>query len=145
MTLFPVRDLKLMSEAEYQKAIIKSCTKAGYLVNRVYKMKTNRGAWLTSTTLVGLPDLMAIGRGHTLWIEVKTANGPVSAEQLLLLDRFADIDSNRCWLVRPTDDLQLLANWIARPADAPRRFGFDDAMLVAAQINSTGKTTKKVT
>ena len=141
MTLFPDA-LKLLSEKEYQDAIVARLKDCDYLVNHTYRLKTDSGAWRTSTTLKGMPDLMAVGRGHTLWIEVKTAGGAVSAEQLVILDTFARVETNRCWLVRPTDDLQSLADWIERPANAPRRFGFDEATLQSALRNST-RTTRK--
>ena len=100
--------------------------------------------WLTSTTLKGLPDVMAVGRSVTLWIEVKSVHGPVHAEQLQVLEAFAEIETNRCWLVRPTDDLQALANWIERPADAPRRFGWDPAMLESALKNTSLRTSRRI-
>jgi len=133
----------VLSEAEFQRALIDRFKECGYLVNRVYRLRTQSGAWLTSTTLKGLPDLMAVGRSCTVWTEVKSAVGAVSAEQLVVLDAFAEIETNRCWLVRPTDDLQAIANWIQDPLSAPRRFGFDAGTLGAALRTKSGKTTRR--
>jgi hypothetical protein len=87
---------------------------------------------------------MAVGRGHTLWIETKGVLTAVDAEQLHVLDRFAELcPTNRCWLIRPTDDLQEIANWIWWPETSPVRFGWDETTLARAVKNRARKTTKR--
>ena len=134
----------ILSEKDFQAALIDRFKECDYLVNRVFTTRNARGIWLTTTTLKGLPDVMAVGRGHTCWVEVKREGGSVRVDQLLVLDAFAEIETNRCWLVRPTDDLQALANWIERPADAPRRFGWDAGMLESALKNTSQRTSKSI-
>jgi|GEM_PF-2190593 hypothetical protein len=143
MSLFELRSQ--VGESTFQKEVlIPGLKKFGYLVNYVFRMKTSDGRWLTSTTLKGLPDIMAVGHGCTLWIEVKGPHTAISAAQVIVLDFFAGAcPTNRCWLLQPTDDWQMIANWIARPLDAPQRYGWSAALLDWAQKNPTGKTTKR--
>ena len=143
MTLFDLR--AQVGESDFQKKVlIPALKRFEYLVNYVFTMQTKDGRWLTSTTLKGLPDIMAVGHGHTLWIEVKGAHGAISAAQVIILDRFAElVPTNRCWILDPTDDWQAIANWIARPEDAPRRFGWSPGLLDWAQKNPAGKTTRR--
>ena len=141
VTLFEVRGA--LSEREFSKRLVEFAKKKGYLVNHVYPLRTPSGM-RTSTTLRGLPDLMFVGRGHTLWVEVKGPKTPVSAEQLVVLDRFAELcPTNRCWLLRPRDDWELIGRWIVWPEEAPRRYGWDEKTLAAATNTKAGRTAKR--
>lgn len=140
-SLFGVRD---MTERDFQSGVLVPCLKdAGYLVSHVFRLRTSNGEWRTSCTLKGLPDLMGVGRGHTLWIEVKGPKTPITIDQLLVLDAFADgCPTNRCWVLRPNDDWDAIVQWIYYPADAPVRYGFDDEMIRRAARNPTRRTSK---
>jgi hypothetical protein len=132
-----------LTERQFSNILIEALHRFGYLVNHVYPLQTKTG-FRTSTTLKGLPDLMAVGKGHTLWIEVKGPKTAIYADQLHVLDRFAELcPTNRCWLLRPSDDWQAIAQWIAYPEDAPRRFGWTPEMLERVMRNRAGKTTRR--
>ena len=139
MTLFQIENL---TERQLQKEkLVPFLVLERYKVNQVYKLQTKTGRWLTSTTLVGLPDVMAVGRGHTLWIEVKGNTTPIESRQIELLEFFAaTCPTNRCWVVRPKDCWDDICDWIHNPADAPSTYGWTKDALQKALGNQRQRT-----
>jgi hypothetical protein len=113
-----------MSERQFQTVIQKSLTKEGWRYNHVYRAKMHDGTWRTTTTAVGLPDLMAFRRGFILAIECKAVHGKPTPQQLEWLAEIAQVPTGRAWVVDPRDSWQALANWIHKPAEAPRFYGW---------------------
>jgi hypothetical protein len=132
-----------VTEREWQQTVVDTLTMLGYLVCHVYPLQTTRG-WKTPTTVRGWPDITAVGRGHTLFIEVKGAKTPVTAEQIAVLEILATPECARSWIVRPTDDYNTLANWMARPTTSPRRFGWNETTIESAARNADRRTRRKV-
>ena len=112
------------TEREFQTALQEVLGRERYAWQHVFRMQTAKGAWRTSTTANGWPDLVAF-RGETLLaIECKGAKGRMEPGQVEWLERFHALGYAYAWVLRPTDDLQAIANWIHRPATAPRRHGW---------------------
>lgn len=143
MTLFPTPPLApKVTEKEWQRTVVEGLQHFGYLVNHVYPLATKDGNYRTSTTLKGWPDLTGIGRqaraGWMLYIECKGVTTPTTPEQLVVLDTLAANPQSRCWLLRPLDNAGVteLVKWIARPWEAPVRFGWTDEQLQRARATS---------
>ena len=112
------------TEREFQSALQEALTRERYAWQHVYRLQTTKGAWRTSTTANGWPDLVAF-RGETLLaIECKGAQGRMEPGQVEWLERFHGLGYAWAWVLRPTDDLQQVANWLHRPETAPRRHGW---------------------
>jgi len=75
-----------MTETEIQKQIIDFLKALSFIVFRMNAGKGRHNQYLAPK---GTPDLLVIGRGRTLWIEVKTATGTVSADQKIMHDKLA--------------------------------------------------------
>lgn len=115
----------LIKERAWQETLIEGFERFGYLVNHVYPLRTEHG-WRTSTTLKGWPDLTAIGKAHTVFVEVKGEKTPVEQAQLDVLELLAGTPGHRCWILRPCDNagMQEIVRWMVYPAQAPVRWGF---------------------
>jgi Holliday junction resolvase len=111
--LFPVPPP--LSERQFQDVLQQALTREGWSFNHIYRTKVASGAWRTSTTAVGFPDLLAVRGPHILAIEVKSAKGRVRPEQLEWLARFATIPTGLAWLLEPRMDWQAISNWLHNP------------------------------
>lgn len=133
-----------LSEKQFQDVIRQALRREGWLHNHIYRTKTAKGAWRTSTTAVGFPDLLAIRPGHVLAIEMKSNVGKVEADQLVWLEGFLEAGA-LAWVCRPRDDWQLLARWISRPGIAPRFYGWQPsaAALTALALGPQSTTTEE--
>lgn len=119
-----------MNERDWQSVLQKGLTREGFLWNHVYRMRTASGAWRTSTTSTGWPDLVAVhpGTGWVLGIECKKAPKDLpKPDQIEWLEAFAQIPTGRAWCLRPGDDWQMVANWLHDPEHAPRTYGWNPA------------------
>lgn len=112
-----------VSEKDWQKTLVVLLETLGWHVNHVFPLQTKHG-WRTGTTAVGWPDLTALRREWIVAIEVKSEKGKADPEQLVWLQRFALIPNARAWLLRPSDDVRVLAGWLRDPASAPRTHGW---------------------
>lgn len=112
------------SEREWQTILQEGLKREGWAWQHIYKMKTARGNWRTSTTAVGWPDLVAMRGPYVLALEVKADRGVLGADQLTWLKRFADIPTGLVWVLRPRDNWQAVANWLHEPEKAPKRHGW---------------------
>lgn len=134
--------IELVTERDWQQTITDTLTMLGYLVCHVFPLQTSKG-WKTPTSIRGWPDITAVGRGHILFVEVKGERTPVTAEQLQVLEVLATPECARSWIVRPTDDYDTIAGWIARPATSPRRFGWTDDTYDNAIHNVDRRTSRR--
>ena len=74
-----------MSEAVWQRQFIELAETCGYTVNHNYRSKVAKGAWRTTTTVKGWPDLCCYKPGDFLFVELKADNGSLSVEQNTVL------------------------------------------------------------
>jgi hypothetical protein len=121
-TLFPVPVLP-KDERAWQTVVQKALKREEYAWQHVYRLKTADGKWRTSTTASGWPDLVAFGHGAIIAMEVKGKDTPTTPAQLEWLHRFLECGAY-AWRLRVIMDWQLLANMLAFPEDAPRRYGW---------------------
>jgi hypothetical protein len=101
-----------------------------WATNHTYQLKTESGAWRTSTTALGWPDWTCLREEYILAVEVKgfDRNGrptPFQPHQKEWLQRFARIPTGRAWVLRPTDSMDDIVEWARHPADAPRTYGWE--------------------
>lgn len=96
-----------MTEAEFQAQVVQLAGLCGWRVMHVRKSIGRRGgksAWQTTTSIKGWPDLFLYhpGRGLHFAAELKSDDGPVSAEQKTVL---AELNRAGCPAVvwRPKD------------------------------------------
>lgn len=129
-------------ERQYQRTLVETLETFGYEVSHSYPLQTKMGGWQTGNTAKGWPDLVAARVPRLLAIEVKSATGRIPDEQRAWLSIFAGIPSARAWCLRPTDDWPMTLDWIRRPKEAPRAFGFrvvDDPDEIAAILGRARK------
>lgn len=121
-----------MTERKWQTTLQKGLTRTAWRWQHIFRMRTADGAWRTSTTAVGWPDLMAFREGWVLAIECKRSRKDYpTPDQLAWLAEIAQIPTGRAWVLRPTDSWQDVANWIADPAKSPRIYGFEPPYALA--------------
>lgn len=68
-----------MTESEIQRSIIKTAESMGCIVIRMNAGKSGR--YNTRLCPPGTPDLLIVGNGFTLWVEVKDAKGKLRDTQ----------------------------------------------------------------
>lgn len=112
------------TEKEWQRTVVELLDAMQWANTHTYPLRTEHG-WRTGTTAKGWPDLVAIRGAFVVGIECKTDRGRADPEQLVWLSRFSYLAGGRAWLLRPRDDLSLVASWLRTPADAPRVYGFE--------------------
>ncbi len=114
-----------ISEAKWQSTVMDALHIYGYKTMHVYPLQTVKGRHLTPTSAVGWWDLTAIGRGFFLGIELKDRKRKITPEQIEWLDALAEVQGNvRAWLLRPTDDLEKISKWMAKPSISPLKYGY---------------------
>jgi hypothetical protein len=112
-----------MNERRFQTVLQKGLTREGWSWVFVRRMRTPDGRWLTGTSDAGWPDLCCLRGGHVLIIEVKSSKGKPTPGQLKWLRRWYDTGAI-CWVLNPTDSWQWIANGLAHPETAERRYGW---------------------
>lgn len=110
-------------EKRFQRKIVETLEAYGYETNHTFPLMTEHG-WRTGTTAKGWPDLTALRIPRILAIEVKDDGKYPPPEQRAWLTLFSEIPSCRAWCLRPSDDWDLIVEWIRRPANSPRVYGF---------------------
>lgn len=113
-------------ETAWQKVLIEGFEHFGYAIQRVYKMPTGDGRFVTSTTAKGWPDLTAFRDEWVIGCEVKGITTEIKPGQPEWLERFASIPTGRGWMLRPTVDWDDVVRWMRNPLSAPRRFGWGE-------------------
>lgn len=128
-----------MTERELQTQVTQALHTLGWKTQHVYRLQTaadeSKGrpaAWRTSTTASGWPDVVAVRPGWQLAIEVKSAKGAITDEQLAWLALLASLPFCRAWVLRPKDDPAVWMRWMRRPEGAPRRYGWSQEQAAAA-------------
>lgn len=111
-------------ERGYQGTVTDALDSFGWSWNHTFPLRTKYG-WRTGTTEKGIPDLIAVRGAHLVAIEVKSDTGKPTTDQLEWLERFAGVEGGHGWVVAPdVPPIAELCEWLLRPAQAPRRFGF---------------------
>lgn len=72
-----------MTEADIQRSIIAALEAAGAVVMRMNAGKARVNIRMTPA---GTPDLLAIGRHRTYWVEVKTPEGKLRPAQVEMIE-----------------------------------------------------------
>ena len=124
---------ELLSEHDFQKILMETLAIFHWDAMHVFPLRTKHG-WRTPTTSKGFPDILALRQSFVLAIEVKgfSADGrptPFQEGQIEWLERFAAIPTGRAWVLRPTDDFDQIARWLATPSTAPQIFGWSPSDL----------------
>lgn len=114
------------TERDWQRTLVEGFEHFGYAVQHVYAMPTKDGGYRTSTTAVGWPDLACFKNEWVIGCEVKGIKTAIGPGQVDWLERFAAIPTGRAWMLRPTDDWEAIVRWMARPLEAPRRYGWGE-------------------
>lgn len=115
-------------EQPFQKQITDLLTALGYDWLHSYPLRDRHNRWRTSLSgslAKGWPDLLVMRALYVGVIEVKTDKGRFRPEQLPMLERLSHSSFDFVWVLRPEDDLQLVAQWLASPAAAPRIYGWE--------------------
>jgi hypothetical protein len=99
----PVR----LSEAEFQAQVVELARIMRWRSNHTRRSIGKGRRWTTATSTVGWPDLTLWRPGQFLMVEVKSATGKVTAEQLDVLHSLhaAGVDA-RIWRPRDWDEVQ---------------------------------------
>lgn len=110
----PMREL---SEAEFQRLVIELAQTLGYLVAHFRPGMDRRGNWQTAVAGdgAGFPDLVLVGRGQVLFVELKAQKGTPSAQQKNWLEAIAKA-GGQAHLWRPRDWDEIVAT-LNRRAD----------------------------
>lgn len=90
-----------MTETEIQKAIIDYLKMRGY---KVFRMNAGRASFKAQSLPKGTPDLLAISKYKTIWIEVKTSTGKLSKNQIEMI-LFLQNCNHKVIVARSIDDL----------------------------------------
>jgi hypothetical protein len=123
-TLFPVP--VALTHKAYQQTITEALDDEGWWWIHGIRLQGRDRRWLTGvqgTKPDGWPDLLALRPGWALAIEVKIPPDKPTPSQLEWLERLLEAGC-LAWVLRPRDDQQAVANWLARPHQAPERFGW---------------------
>ncbi|HMJ75128.1 MAG TPA: VRR-NUC domain-containing protein [Iamia sp.] len=119
-------------EKAFQSKLVAALHSRGYIVDHTYQLRTDDGSWRTGSTLKGKPDLLALRPPRLLAIEVKADGGRLRPDQQAVLSYFAGIPNARAWVLCPSDPWGEILEWLDRPKDAPRVYGFDLLELLDA-------------
>lgn len=99
-----------MSEKDLQAGVMTLAKLYGWTTNHVRRtIGGSKQGWVTSTTLVGWPDLTLIRPPRLLFVELKGPTGKLTAEQeevLHLLSLCPGVETYAWW----PEDLQLAAD-----------------------------------
>lgn len=91
-----------MSESDIQRDIIGALEAAGAIVMRMNAGKARVNIRMTPA---GTPDLLAIGRHKTYWVEVKTPEGKLRPAQIEMIETL-EARGHTVIVARGIDDLQ---------------------------------------
>lgn len=113
------------TETEWQRTVEQALSTFGWDWMHVRRTRGKGGAWTTSTSKPGWPDLVALRGGLILGIELKSETGSPTPEQLEWLARFSRLVGGRGWVVTPSDPAwDTFVSWLRDPITAPRRHGW---------------------
>lgn len=90
-------------EAEFQAQIVELAEICGWKCNHVFRLQTKHGAYRTSTTWKGWPDLTLVRPPQIVFLEVKGPTGVVTPEQAEALDLLGAIPGAVAMAVWPKD------------------------------------------
>lgn len=97
----------MVTEAQWQSQVVGIAKQYGWLTfHPVKNQPTARGH--RQTTQPGWPDLVILGHGRSLFVELKSEKGRVRPEQIGVLRMLADSGAE-CALWRPSDLPEVLA------------------------------------
>ena len=91
-----------MTEKQFQAQVVQLATTLGYLVYHTYDSRRSQA---------GFPDLVLVGRGRVVFVELKTAKGRVSPAQKIWLSKLREVHPH-VYLLRP-DDVQSFAQFLS--------------------------------
>jgi hypothetical protein len=121
-----VTKAQIQAEEPWQETVTKLLGSLGIKWMHVYPLRTKHG-WRTPTSgplAKGWPDLIGVKGDWWYVIEVKGETTVIEPDQLAVLSHFAGKPYTLVWVIRPTDDLQQIAHWLAAPGTAPPIFGW---------------------
>lgn len=93
-----------MSERQFQQQVIELARLLGYRVAHFRPALRQSGRWATPVAAdgAGFPDLVLVGRGRILFIELKSQRGQLTPAQKLWRDALLSANAEwYCW--RPSD------------------------------------------
>lgn len=95
-----------MTEHDIQNAVRLKLSELGYAVFRINtgKFKLTDGRWFDVGVPKGFSDLVAVKDGRIFFLEVKTANGKASPEQVNFITVMRDRYGCTAGIVRSVDD-----------------------------------------
>ena len=89
---YPKRKKRAHPERDIQNSIVQLLNLKGHFCwktpNRGFKMDNGRGAWIASSTVKGVSDILGVQKstGRLIAIEVKTLTGRATPEQIAFLE-----------------------------------------------------------
>ncbi len=94
-----------ISEADFQRQVVELARRLGWMTCHTYRTRTAKGAWRTSTTAVGYPDLTLLhpGKRRLVFLELKTDKGKPTAEQLAWIVGLQSVPGVEAYIVHPAE------------------------------------------
>lgn len=112
-----------MTERDLQRKLVEMLKQFAWSYCHTRPIQDVDGRWVTSTTAKGWPDLICLRAEFVVAIEVKGVRTKFRPGQVEWLRRFAAVGGGRAWCVRPADDLNDVARWLAFPRTSPKLYG----------------------
>lgn len=113
-----------LSEAEFQATFVQALGVMGWAHCHVRRSIGKGRRWMTATSAIGWPDVLALRGPWLLAVELKSDAGKLTEEQVQWLGRFALLPHARTWVLRPSDPWDPITRWLQRPEEAPPTFGW---------------------
>jgi hypothetical protein len=94
-----------VSEADFQRQVVDLAKRLGWMVTHTYRTRTAKGAWRTSTTAVGVPDLMLCrpSTRQLVFLELKKDGGKPTPAQLAWISALQQVPGVEAYVASPTD------------------------------------------
>lgn len=96
-------------EAAFQDKVVRFAIDAGWLVNHTYRSRVGSGAWRTTTTSPGFPDLLLLKAGRMVVLELKMPGNHASDDQNRWVATFQTIAGVEAYVVYPADWGEIVA------------------------------------
>lgn len=96
-------------EAAFQDKVVQFAKDAGWLVNHTYRSRVGGGAWRTTTSSPGFPDLVLLRPGRQVVLELKMPGNHASDDQNRWVAMFQSVPGVEAFVVYPADWPEIVA------------------------------------
>lgn len=91
-----------LSEADFQRQVMRIATDFGWLVCHVGRARVGK-KWVTPTSVAGFPDLVLVRPPQLVFLELKRLGGRARPEQLAWISALQRCDGVEAYVVDPAD------------------------------------------